>query len=231
MKKIISLENNDWLDAINWQNELCPLRISNFLPKFDNYFGIIWKVGILENFPFQDFIEDAKSESEIKNNKLIWRNFPQVFDNSENEFKEISAEKIFEKFKIPYHDYKNDNKLPWNTRAIRTLESQIVKSLTELLIKIPENDKLTLYWEDYYRFNLEDKLFKVSKEEYLKEMRNTGFDASTYLYPESKNWCLLNLEDLGFNILAFNNNIKDQMNFLSKIENFKMSEQSELFRY
>lgn len=88
-----------------------------------------------------------------------------------------------------------------------------------------------MYWDDYYRFNLNDNLFRVSKEEYIDEMKNTGFDASAYLYSESKNWCLVNLEDLGFNILAFNNEIKEQINFLSEIENFKLTEESELFRY
>ena len=62
-------------------------------------------------------------------------------------------------------------------------------------------------------------------------MQETGFDASIYLYPKSKSWCLVNLEDLGFNILAFNNEIKHQMEFLTEVENFKLSEESELFRY
>jgi hypothetical protein len=233
VQKITSTEINQWLEnAINWQNDSHPLKISNFFPKFDNYVGLTWKVGIIENFPFEDFIASAKSQAEIKNNRLIWNNFPQTFDeDSETGFIEIRTEELFRKFKIPYHDYKNDGKLPWNTRAIKVLESKITESLSLILNKIPENENLTLYWEDYYRYNIEDNLFKVSKEEFIKEIQNTGFDASMYLYPTSKNWCLVNLEDLGFNILAFNNEIKHHMNFLSEVENFELMEESELFRY
>ena len=111
------------------------------------------------------------------------------------------------------------------------LEEKIIASLSILLNEIPESENLILYWEDYYRFNLDCSLFRVSKEEYIDEMKNTRFDATAYLYPESRSWCLVNLEDLGFNILAFNNNIKEQINFLKEIENFKLTDESELFRY
>lgn len=75
----------------------------------------------------------------------------------------------------------------WNTRAIRILKSKIVNNLSLILDKILENENLILYWEDYYRYNIENNLFKISKVEFLKEMQVTGFDASIYLYPESKN--------------------------------------------
>jgi hypothetical protein len=233
VQKIESPEINEWLvNAINWQNDSRPLKVSNFLPKFDNYVGLTWKIGIIENFPFSDFIANAKSEAEIKNNREIWNCHPQAFnENAESQFVEISTEEALRRFKIPYHEYKNDGKLPWNTRAIRILESKIIESLSLIVDKIPENKNLILYWEDYYRYNIEDNLFKISKEEFLKEIEDTGFDASLYLYPESKNWCLINLEDLGFNILAFNNKIKPQMQFLTEVENFKLTEESELFRY
>lgn len=231
MQKIDFLEKNLWLEnAINWHNTSHPLRVSNFLPKFDNYVGIMWKVGIIEDFPFEDFIENAKSEKEIKNNRLIWFNFPQAFNDSETGFTEIETEELFKKFKIPFHDYKNDGKLPWNTRAIRVLESKIADSLTKILNNISENDELILYWNDYYRFNIDHKLFKVSKEEYIEQMKQTGFDATAYLYPESRNWCLVNLEDLGYNILAFNDDIKDRLGFLNEIENFKLSKENRLFK-
>lgn len=233
MQKITSTEINEWLEsAINWQNDLRPLRVSNFIPKFDNYIGLTWKVGIIENFPFKDFIEDAKSRIEIKNNREILNKFKQTFDDSSDlGFREISKKELFGKFKIPYHDYKNDGKFPWNTRAIRILEESIKENLSKILNAIPENNNLIMYWEDYYRYNLSEKLFRVSKEEYIDVMNNTKFDSSTYLYPESKNWCLVNLEDLGFNILAFNNEISEHLHFLSEIEKFKLYEESELFRY
>lgn len=233
MEIIESSENNKWLEnAINWQNDSRPLKVSHFLPKFDYYFGLTWKVGIIEDFPFNDFIKNAKSQAEIKINREIWHKFPEVFnEDQETGFVEVEAKKLFRKFKIPYHHYKNDGKLPWNTKAIKTLESKIIENLSFILDIIPENENLTLYWEDYYRYNVENNLFKISKEEFLIVLQNTGFDASIYLYPESKNWCLVNLEDLGFNILAFNNEIKPQMEFLTQVENFKLTIDSELFRY
>ena len=114
-----------------------------------------------DNF-INDFIENAKSETEIKNNREIWHHYPEIFnEDSETGFVEIATEEIFRKFKIPYHDYKNDGKLPQNTRAIRLLESKIKESLSLILEKIPENENLIMYWEDNYRYNIEDNLFNI----------------------------------------------------------------------
>ena len=231
MQKIELPELIDWLESAIDYYEIKghPLKISNFLPNFDHYIGIKWKVGIIKDFPFEDIITKAESPNELNHNRRIWQKFPQIYEDSDNGFTEIESKELFNKFKIPFHEYKNDYKLPWNSRAIRVLDSEIFQSLSLIVNHLPEKDSLFLYWEDYYRYGLEDKLFKVSAEEFLSEMQETRYDASIYLFPESKNWCLINLEDLGFNIFAFNENIKTE--FLSSIENFKLTSQSEIYRY
>lgn len=231
MKKIDSQINN-WLeDSMNWTKNNGALKVLDFIPDFDYYIGISWKVGIVENFPFEDFIKDAKSQLDIKNNRQIWHKFPQVFDDSDEGFSEISTQQLFKKFKVPYHDYKNDHKLPWNTRAIKILENKIVENLTFLLDEIPESEELILYWEDYYRFDIDGDTFQISKDEFITELQKTGFDATMYLYPMSKKWCLINLEDLCFNILVFSTDIKNEMGFLSHIEHFELTKESDLFGY
>ena len=67
---------------------------------------------------FNDFIQNAKSETEIKNNREIWHHYPEIFnEDSETGFVEIATEEIFRKFKIPYHDYKNDGKFYRKSKA------------------------------------------------------------------------------------------------------------------
>ena len=231
MLKTESTELIDWIEsAIDYSNiKSNSLRISNFLPKFDHYIGITWKVGVIKDFPFEQLVSNPVTVEEINNNAKIWRSFPQIYGYSENGFKEIDTKELFKMFNIPYHEYKNDNKLPWNSRAIRILERKIIENLSTLLNEISDKNDLLLYWEDYYRYGIEDKLFKITIDEFLTELQETGFDSSLYLFPENKDWCLVNLEDLGFNIFAFNDNVKNKMKFLSEIENFKLTYESELY--
>ncbi|OWK74502.1 hypothetical protein CBW16_03590 [Flavobacteriaceae bacterium JJC] len=233
VQKIVLPELADWLEsAIDYYTiKDNSLKISNFLPKFDYYVGIKWKVGIIEDFPFEDIIAKAESPNDLNSNRRIWRKFSQIYEDSDSGFTEIGSKELFEKFEIPFHEYKNDHRLPWNSRAIRVLDSKILESLSSLVNHLPEVSNLYLYWEDYYRYGLEDKLFKVSTEEFLNEIRETGYDASVYLFPESKNWCLMNLEDLGFNIFAFNENINIKIESLSSIEYFNLTYESEIYRY
>ena len=164
-----------------------PIRIEHFIPPiFDNYIGITWKVGIIENFPFENFIYEATTEDEILNNRLIWNNFPQTFKDTEEGFTEIATKDLFKKFNIPFENYKNDNKFPWKTRAIKILDSKIINDVSKILDSIVDDNDLFLYWEDYYRFDMNCDFFKVSKVEFIKEFDETGFDATMYLYPENK---------------------------------------------
>ena len=205
------------------------LKISNFLPKFDHYIGIVWKIGIIRNFPFKSFISEATTVDEINNNVNIWNTYPQIYQNSENGFTEINRKKLFKMFNIQYHEYKNDFNLPWNSRAIRVLQRKIVEDLSILIDEINQKNELFLYWEDYYRFGIEDNLFKITKDEYLHKLEETRFDVNFYLFPENRNWCLVNLEDLGFNIFAYNSVIKNDLKSFSKIETFDLTSESEIY--
>ena len=231
MNKSNNLENYIWLtERINWQTAKRPLRLMNFIPNsFDNYLGIIWNIEIIKDFPFQNFIENPESEEEIKNNRLIWNKFPSIFKNSYENFSEISTRELFLKFKIPYDYYKNDGKLPWHTKAIKVNFDKLNTNLWESLRGLESGEELNVYWEDYYRFELEDKYFKGSLKEFLKELEESGYDASVYIFPNNKEWCFINLEDLGFNVIAFNDIVRDKLDF-TKIEIFKLSLDDILFK-
>ncbi|WP_139149779.1 hypothetical protein [Flavobacterium caeni] len=120
-------QNHLWLkNHFDWKNAPRPLKVNAFLPEgiFDRYIGILPKVGIIEEFPFDEFISDARTEGEISVNRKIWNDFPQSFRETDEGFVEISSRQLLAKFNIPHHGYKNDYLLPNNTRAIRFLENK-----------------------------------------------------------------------------------------------------------
>ena len=231
VRKSNNTENYLWLkNRVDWQTAKRPLRLNNFIPNsFDNYLGIIWNVEIIKDFPFQNFIENPDTEEEIKNNRLIWNKFPSIFSNSNEDFSKISTLQLFSKFNIPYDYYKNDGMLPWHTKAIKVNFDKLNANLYESLRGLESEDILNVYWEDYYRFDLENKYFEASLKEFLTELEESGYDASVYIFPSNKDWCFINLEDLGFNILAYNNNVKDKID-LTNLETFKWNLDDILFK-
>ena len=46
----------------------------------------------------------------------------------------------------------------------------------------------------------------------MKFIDDTFRDANAYLFPDDKSWCLINLEDLNFSVIAFNNTHVDIVN-------------------
>ena len=61
------------------------------------------------------------------------------------------------------------------------------------------------------------------------ELEESGYDASVYIFPNSKEWCFINLEDLGFNIIAYNNVVREKLDF-TKMETFRLSLDDILFK-
>lgn len=67
---------------------------------FDEHYLIHWKIGIIENFPFDKFPVNNETIEEINQRIKIEREFNIFLDpNKENLFTEISLKCLSEKFK------------------------------------------------------------------------------------------------------------------------------------
>ena len=222
----------EWLTKyINWKDVVRPLTLKNFFPPiFDNYIAVLWTPGIIDNFPFDKIVQPPDTIEQTNNNVAVWRQF-KIFLNQENDepYRPTTFSELASLFKIT-HNRQIINSLPWQTEGIKTLFKPTRQRLEKIITALLQDNELNIYFEDYWRwasvYNLlpsdEGVVYKITVSDFMDFMDKSFYDASLYLYPQSKNWCLLNLEDLGYNILAFNNNLADIVAQLNLQDTFKM---------
>ncbi|MCC7027968.1 MAG: hypothetical protein IT265_13475 [Saprospiraceae bacterium] len=176
------------------------ISVSDTIPnEFDDYFLIHWNVGIVENFPFDDFPENNDTIEQTNKRIRIAREFGLFLNPNEDElFEQTTIERIAEKFKVDY-DYNVLNKIK-QTPAIKILEKPSKEDLKSMLHKLSKNESLNFFIEDIFRYPIDDKpkqeMVNVSIDEYFKWQEDFYFDYCTYLFPEDKNWCIMTSEGL-----------------------------------
>ncbi|UFH55847.1 hypothetical protein [Spirosoma sp. KNUC1025] len=232
-----NLELKKWLtDHIDWNTASRPLLLKNFFPyNFDNYLAILWTPGIIDNFPFTEIIFPPDTIEQTNKNIEIWRTFNVLDDIKDDIYTRTTFKEISKKFKIHY-DRNIIYKFDYSSRGLTTLFPS-TKITLERIIKSLSNDTLNLFVEDYWRWTIvnfllpvaKDVTYNVTDEEFLKFMDDTFYDASAYFFPDDKSWCLINLEDLNFSILAFDNKHLVTVNNLNIVDSFNISPEDKLF--
>ena len=189
-------------------------RLKDIIPPiFDDYFLVHWKVGIVKNFPFDDYPEDNFSIENINKRVKIDREF-NLFLNPEKDqlFEEVSLNYLSKRFNVP----KNENILSniKDTPAIEILTKQSQVAIKNSLEKIAKNQDLYFYIEDIFRleaFNVtqqEYSRYKIS--EYIKFQESIRYDFNTYLFTKNLDWCLTTSEDLPM-FLCTKKNVTEKM--------------------
>lgn len=197
---------------------------------FDEHYLIHWKIGIIENFPFDKFPVNNETIEEINQRIKIEREFNIFLNpNKENLFTEISLKCLSEKFKtdLNYKILDNFKDIP----AIGILEERSKAALFSSLKKLSKNQTLNLFIEDAYRFPFESEpnreYTRMSIEEYIKLQEDLGFDYCTYLFPDNLDWCLTTSEDLPM-FVCIKRNFKDKINAF-ELETFKIKYEENLY--
>ena len=223
-------------DHIDWNTASRPLLLKNFFPSdYDNYLAILWTPGIIDNFPFTEIIVPPDTIEQTNKNIEIWRTFNVLNDAEDDIYRPTTFKEISKKFNMHY-DRNIIHKVDYSTRGLTTLLSR-TKITLERIIKSLSNNTLNLFVEDYWRWTTvysllpvdKDVTYKVSEEEFMKFMDDTFYDANAYLFPDDKSWCLINLEDLNFSMLAFNHKHLDTVNNLNLVDTFNLSPEDKLF--
>lgn len=239
MEQLNDIKAKDWLTKhINWQNATRPLTLDNFLPPtFDNYIAILWTPGLIDNFPFDKINQPPDTIEQINTNVQVWRQF-NIFLNEENDeaYRPTTFVELSSLFGKPYNRTIIKS-LPWQSQGFKNLFKQTRQRLEIIVNALSNGTELNIYIEDYWRwaevYNLlpssEDIAYKISCDEFLDLMDKTSYDANLYLYPVNKSWCLINIEDLGYNILAYNNDFTDKLNHLNLPDTFVMTYNETIF--
>ncbi|MCH6201387.1 hypothetical protein MMU07_17530 [Aquiflexum sp. LQ15W] len=240
MEQLEDITAKDWLtNHINWKNATRPFTLGNFLPnKFDNYISILWTPGVIDNFPFDKINQPPDSIEQTNANVEVWRQF-KIFLNEKNyeAYRPTTFAELSNFFNQPY-DRGIINTLPWKTQGIATLYKQTRQRFEKIVNVLTDGTELNIYIEDSWRwasvYNLlpsaEDVAYKISSVEFFDLMDITFYDANLYLYPVTNSWCLINMEDLGYNILAYNNSFADKLNQLNLSDTFAMSYDDIIFK-
>ena len=232
MERIEDITAKDWIaNNISLENAARPLLLSNFLPPiFDNYIAVLGTPGLIDNFPFDKIKQPSNTIEQINTNVEIWKQFKiYTHDSSDDFYRPTTYAELSSIFNLQY-DIDVIKFLPWKTQGIKTLISETTQRLDRIVSALSIGEELNIFMEDYWRFLALDELFpysenaayKLSQNEYFDLMKRTGYDSTMYLYPTNKSWCLVNIEDLEYNILAFKNTVSDNFNNLSLKDTFRL---------
>jgi hypothetical protein len=228
----------DWLtNHTNWENATRPLTLGNFLPPiFDCYIAVLWTPGLIDNFPFDKINQPPFNIEQTNSNVKIWKEY-NLFLNEETDdlYRPTTFAELSSIFNFPYNK-EIINALPWQTEGIKTLFYHTRKRLERIVDALAEEAELNVYIEDYYRWTATNSLvadenvsYKISCTEFLNLMDDTSYDANLYLYSFDKSWCLINMEDLGFNIIAYKYELAEKINQLNLADTFKLQYDDILF--
>lgn len=227
------------MDRFKWIKEHFSIRhenvwnhISDIVPNiFDEYYLIHWKVGIVDNFPFNDYPEQNKTIEQTNLSIKIEREFGLFLNsNKEKLFREISLKDISNTFKKPY-DYKILNEIK-QTPAIEILKRESESALKNSINKFSNGKLLNLFVEDIFRFPTDDNpkqdYSEISVEKYLELQERYDFDYCSYLFPNDLSWCLTTSEDLPM-FLCIKKDLKDKFQDDFILESFKVEYEAELY--
>jgi hypothetical protein len=227
------------VEKFNWIKDHFLLRqgnswnhISDIVPNlFDEYYLVHWKVGIVENFPFDDYPEQNETIDQTNKRIKIEREFGLFLNpDSDKFFKEISLKEISRRFKKNY-DYKLLNTIK-QTPAIEILVKQSTIALKKSLTKMSNGQFLNLFVEDMYRHTTDDipkqELPGIDIEKYIEIQENLCYDFCTYLFPDDLSWCLTTSEDLAM-FLCIKKEIKHKFQNDFDLETFKIAWDADLY--
>ena len=199
----------DWIKNDNIKDKNGK-SLESFIPNlFTNYYIIHWKVGIIENFPFDNFPKDNKSIEDINTRIKIEREFDLFLNpNQMSLFKEINLKDLSQQFNLPYNatilSYFNNNP------AIEILSDKTIDSLKISLSKLSSKSSNNLYVQDIDRYDFDKynvENLNISINDYIQFQIDTGFDSTSYYFPDNLDWCLLTIEDYPL-ILCANMKVK-----------------------
>lgn len=212
--------------AKNWNH------ISDILPNiFDEYYLVHWKVGILDNFPFDEYPEQNETIEQTNERIRIERAFGLFLNPDKDKLlREINLKEISGIFKKPY-DYKLLNNIK-DTPGIEVLEKESKTALKKSLTRFENGQLLNFFVEDIYRLPIENipkqEFIEIDIEKYLELQEDFNYDFCTYLFPDDLSWCLTTSEDMPM-FICINGHLKNKLRNEFTLETFSIGYKAKLY--
>jgi len=207
--------------------------VSEIIPnEFDEYHLLHWNVGIVDDFPFDQYPEQNVTIEQTNQRIRIERDH-KLFLNSDEDrlFRKTDLKEISDLFNTEY-SYQTLNKIK-QTPAIKILPEISVKNLRETIRGISENQTLNLYVEDFHRYPNHEmpnqEIENISLSQYFKLQNDVFFDYWSYLFPDDKSWCLTTAEALPM-FLCTKNKLAETVLTNTDIEMFKVEYNEKLYQ-
>lgn len=230
------------LSVINWLNvdekriyKGSGLQVSDVLPDiFSAGVALLPAVNIIEGFPFEQIDLHDSSIAQLNFNAAIWKHYGVLSAHQTPVYTPTLFRNLAMKFDLPY-DAHLLKRLEWRKQGFAIEWAQTASNLSSMLRALCQNALLRLYVVDYYRWGIVDKLpspeqvvYFVTVEEFIGFLESTSFDATFYLFPEDRSWCLINVENGSFLMFGTNQELKISIAIQSGIEILYLNPETEL---
>ncbi len=201
----------------------------------DSYSKVIlipWAVGIIDDFPFDEYPADKSTIENINKQHQIERQFELFLNNdTEAKYRISSLKELARRFQIEY-SIETDSLIK-QTPGVTRLLSQTKKNLNHLLHLLAKEKKLNLYIQDNDRYKAAMSDWSLATEntifefkDYILFQEKTSWDSTSYLFPEDRMWCLGSIEDYQNFILYCNDDVLSGLAELDGLEYFETTRNS-----
>lgn len=227
-------DHYDWLIKFLSDPEKRTGRtIAGIVPDmFEKYFIIEWNYGIIKSFPFDEYPEDSSDIKDLNKQVAIKKAFGLFLNNrTDHLYEPITIKELADRYNIPY-TISTVNDIPY-TPGISTLSHKTRENLNALVRSLANIELLNLYIDDLYRFPVSDFTSDKSPiyaSEYVPFlMDDIGGDSCSYLFPDSRDWCFITVEDFHCVILGVNSKDVQKVFSINSLEHFEVDKTYELF--
>jgi len=225
----------DWLRKFyeHRNDEEDSIRVSNLIPnEFDDYFLIHWNVGIVDDFPFDEYPEKNETIEDTNNRIRIDRKYGLFLNPNETElFRKTTLKEISIKFNEEYN-YNLLNTIK-QTPAIKIIANSTIINLNKWINQISENELLNLFVEDIIRYPVDQtpkqEIENLTVADYFTWQNDFHYDYYTFLFPTNKKWCITTGEDLPMFLCTKRELTKEIINS-TKLELFKVDYEEKLYQ-
>lgn len=229
-------EQFKWIEEYSVEEDQETLSVNKIIPaKFDKYFVIESNYGIIDNFPFDKYPENAHSIDDLNTQHDIKRDFGLYLNkDTEHLYRPVSIKYIAGRFGVTYSRHALDEIKC--TPGISPLYEKSILSYTSLLGEVWSSN-IYLYIKDYYRLaflnNIEirQKSIMGDIDAYIDFVKKTQFDCCSYLFPNDHSWCLVTYEYVPNLIFACNDTIAEKVKLIEALELFEVHPEDLLYSF
>lgn len=167
---------------------------------FARYFLVPWTIGIMDNFPFDDYPASNWATADLNKQHAIERELGIFFRKDiDHLYREISRQELATRFDLPYTA--DTPALIKRSSGLAGMPDLFHRKIEHLLHQLPGRNELYLYVHDEAKYGFDngagsdDELLALDAiPDYLAFQDDTDWDTDSCLFPQDHAWCICTLE-------------------------------------